>query len=120
MQREAKNPIKHRVITLLSREEMEFLDKLGKDAMFSSGHKLTYSEILKALTDFAMEIKLSGDKVDSADSLERKIFEQIWKKVGEQIKVIQRNAAGNIEKKPLSKRAEIALKALDRLGILIW
>ena len=45
----------HRVITALGREEMDFLDKIGKDALFTTGHKLSYNEILRALIDFAME-----------------------------------------------------------------
>jgi hypothetical protein len=61
--------LRHRVITMLERGELEFLDKLGKDSMFSTGHKLSYSEILKWLIDFAMEIGLSGENVNSKDKL---------------------------------------------------
>lgn len=69
--------MKHRVITMLDRRELEFLDKLGKDAMFSTGHKLSYSEILKWLVDFAMEAGLTGEKVNSKDKLIEKIMQKI-------------------------------------------
>ncbi len=55
----------HRVITMLDRQEMDFMDKLGKDALFSTGHKLSYNEILKGLIDFAMERNVSAEGVDS-------------------------------------------------------
>lgn len=69
--------IKHRVITMLDRAELDFLDKLGKDALFSTGHKLSYNEILRALIDFSKEIGLSAQNVDSDEALKRKLFEQI-------------------------------------------
>jgi len=68
--------IKHRVITMLDRKELDFLDKLGKDALFSTGHKLSYNEILRGLIEFSREIGLSGNLVDS----ERKLKEQIIEK----------------------------------------
>ncbi len=80
MREKAKNAfreIKHRVITLLDREELDFLDKLGKDALFSTGHKLSYNEILRGLIDFSREIGLSGDAIDSGDALKEKILQQI-------------------------------------------
>ncbi len=78
MDTQRNNPeIKHRVITMLGREEMEFLDKLGKDALFSTGHKLSYNDILRGLIDFAIEIKLSGQKVDSAQAFQDKLREII-------------------------------------------
>ncbi len=63
----------HRVITMLDREELEFLDKLGKDSLFTTGHKLSYNEILKGLIDFAMEIGLSAEKIDSLKALKERI-----------------------------------------------
>ncbi len=69
--------LKHRVITMLDREELEFLDKLGKDALFSTGHKLSYNEILRALIDFSREVGLSADNVDSDMALKEKLFRQI-------------------------------------------
>ncbi len=69
--------IKHRVITMLDRQEMEFLDKLGKDALFSTGHKLSYNEILEGLIDTAMESGISGENVNSVNSFKKKLLAQI-------------------------------------------
>jgi len=63
----------HRVITALGREEMDFLDKLGKDALFTTGHKLSYNEILRGLIDFAMERGISGENIDSAKALKQRL-----------------------------------------------
>ena len=63
----------HRVITMLGRQEIDFLDKLGKDALFSTGHKLSYNDILRGLIDFAMETGISGEDIDSVEALKKKI-----------------------------------------------
>jgi len=77
MEKETQTTIRHRVIAMLDRGELEFLDKIGKDALFSTGHKLSYNEILKGLIDFAMEIGLSGEKINSINSLKQKLFQSL-------------------------------------------
>lgn len=69
--------IKHRVIAMLDREELEFLDKLGKDALFSTGHKLSYNEILRGLVDFIRDIGISGERVGSGRQLKDKILQRL-------------------------------------------
>lgn len=66
--------LKHRVIAVLDRKELEFLDKLGKDSLFSTGHKLPYTKIIEALIDFAMEMKVNGENVSSAQDLKQKLL----------------------------------------------
>ena len=65
----------HRVITMVSRKELEFLDKLGKDSLFSTGHKLNYNEILRGLIDFAMDAGVTGENISSMQALEQKMNE---------------------------------------------
>ena len=74
-----KQIITHRVITMLGRSEVDFLDKLGKDALFTTGHKLSYNDILRGLIDFAMEIRISGEKIDSAEDLKKLLLDQMHK-----------------------------------------
>jgi hypothetical protein len=71
----------HRVITMLDRNELEFLDKLGKDSLFSTGHKLSYNEILRGLIGFAMQVGVQGTGINSLDTLKQKIFEIAKKKM---------------------------------------
>ncbi|MDD5116328.1 MAG: hypothetical protein PHW98_04615 [Candidatus Omnitrophica bacterium] len=69
--------VTHRVITMLGRQEMDYLDKLGKDALFTTGHKLSYNDILRGLIDFAMEAGVSGEKIDSAKSFKEGLRRQL-------------------------------------------
>ena len=74
-----KKIMTHRVITMLGRSEIDFLDKIGKDALFTTGHKLSYNEILRGLIDFAMEMRISGEKIDSAEDLKRMLLRNVQK-----------------------------------------
>jgi enoyl reductase-like protein len=91
----------HRVITMLDRDEMDFLDKIGKDALFTTGHKLTYTEILKGLIDFAKDMGLSGEKVSSLDAFKQKMMQQVAVKLNESAtERIRRIVHEASEKKP--------------------
>jgi len=68
---------KHKVVTFLDREEVEFLDKLKNDALFSTGHKLSYNDILKGLVDLAIDTGLDAQDVDSVEKLEEKMLKKI-------------------------------------------
>ena len=67
----------HRVITTLGRQEIDFLDKLGKDALFTTGHKLTHNDILRGLIDFAMEMGISGDDIGSEEEFKIRLLAQL-------------------------------------------
>jgi len=82
MQQENKQITTHRVITMLGRQEIDFLDKLGKDALFSTGRKLSYNEILRGLIDFAMEVGISGKRIDSAKTLKANLMQLVYKASG--------------------------------------
>ena len=68
---------KYRVVTMLDRNEIDFLDKVGKDSLFTTGHKMTYNDILKGFVEIAMEFGLNGDDVDSAQALKAKMLQHI-------------------------------------------
>lgn len=55
---------KVRTVAFLSREQIDFMDKLGKDAMFHRGYKLSRAQILAELVDFLIELQNSGKKID--------------------------------------------------------
>ena len=46
---------KGRIVAFLTRTEIDFIDKLAKDAMFSTGHKLSRTDIISALVDTVMD-----------------------------------------------------------------
>ena len=64
-----------RVVTFLNRNEIDFLDKLGKDALFSTGTKLSRAKLIAWLVDFLKELKINGVGIKSEEDLEGKINE---------------------------------------------
>jgi len=66
---------------MLDRQQMDFLDRVGKDALFSTGHKLSYNEILKSLIDFAMEAGVSGEMADSENKFKEMLIEKVVERI---------------------------------------
>lgn len=62
-----------RVVTFLNREEVDFLDKLGKDALFSTGMKLSRARLIAWLVDFTKELNLNGEGIKSESDFENRI-----------------------------------------------
>jgi len=66
-----------RVVTFLNREEVDFLDKMGKDALFSSGAKLSRAKLIAWLIDILKGLNISGENLKTEKDLEDKIMEVI-------------------------------------------
>ena len=70
---------KLRTVTFLSREQIDYLDKMGKDALFFQGKKLSRSEILSELVDFLMHSGVDIKKVDFTEN--KKPIEGLLEKI---------------------------------------
>lgn len=68
---------KERVVTFLNREEVDYLDKLGKDALFSSGLKLSRAKLIEWLVDFVKELNINGENIRSEEDLKRKMMKSL-------------------------------------------
>lgn len=66
---------KERVVTFLNREELDFLDKLGKDALFSCGLKISRAKVIEWLVDFIQKLNLNGENIRSEKDFEGRIME---------------------------------------------
>ena len=66
-----------RVIASLNREQVDYLDQLGKDAQFSSGVKLSRTEILAAMVNALKRLNLTGDGISTAGQFEQRIVDAI-------------------------------------------
>ena len=66
-----------RVVTFLNRQEVDFLDKLGKDALFSTGLKLSRTKLIAWLVDFMEELRISGEGIKSKRDFENRILEML-------------------------------------------
>jgi hypothetical protein len=64
-----------RVVTFLNRDEVDFLDKLGKDALFSTGLKLSRAKLIAWFVDFAESLKINGEGIKSEKDLEKRIID---------------------------------------------
>ncbi len=72
----------HRVIASLNREQVDFLDKIGKDALFSAGIKLSRTEILAAMVNVLRRLDLTGEGVRTAEQFEQRIVEIMHRSKG--------------------------------------
>ena len=68
----------HRVVTLLSREQIDFLDKISKEALFSTGLKLSRVKIISAFVNALRELGIRGEGVSSERELGQRIIDKIW------------------------------------------
>ena len=67
------HPKTHRVLALLNREQVDFLDEIGKDALFSTGAKLSRTKIIFAMVNALHTLGVTGGGVRSKEELEQKI-----------------------------------------------
>lgn len=67
----------HRVVTFLTREELEFMDKLEKDAMFSTGKCLSRSQIIQDLAELLVRTKMNAVGVKDDQQLRERMLEAI-------------------------------------------
>ena len=67
----------HRVVTFLDRQQVDFLDKLGKDALFSTGVKFPRTRVISALIDLLRKAGLSGEGLRSEQDLEEHLVKKL-------------------------------------------
>lgn len=65
----------HRVVTFLTREEMEFLDGLEKDMMFSTGKHISRSKIIEDLAGLLARTQMRATGIQTNEELQRRILE---------------------------------------------
>ena len=67
----------HRVVTFLDREQVDYLDKMGKDALFSTGVKFPRTRIISALINVARNAGLEGDGIRSNEDLANRLRKKL-------------------------------------------
>jgi len=72
-----KEKTTHRVVTFLTREEMDFLDKLEKDMMFSTGKSVSRSQIIEDLAEIVTRTGMDAKGIVDNEQLKAKIMEAI-------------------------------------------
>lgn len=67
----------HRVVTFLDRQQVDYLDKLGKDALFSTGVKFPRTRVISALIDLLRKVNVSGEGLRSDQDLEERLLKKL-------------------------------------------
>jgi len=94
MKQQAKKGKKITVVTFLGRDQVDYLDKLGKDYFFRYGRTLPRTKLLAALVDVLASLNLDAKKLGS----NRK------KLAVEMLKAIKAGAA--VKKVPVSRKQQ--------------
>jgi hypothetical protein len=66
-----------RVIAFLNRDQVDLLDRIGKDSLFSKGSKLSRARIIACLVDLMRELDINGKGISSLEELKERIKEKI-------------------------------------------
>jgi len=76
-EKKANEKLYQRVIAFLDRSQVDYLDKIGKDALFSRGVKLSRAKIISCLVDILTELEINGEGILSLEQLKQRIKERI-------------------------------------------
>lgn len=67
----------HRVVTFLDRNQVDYLDKMGKDALFSTGVKFPRTRVISAMVDLLRKVNVSGEGLRSDEDLEQRLLQKL-------------------------------------------
>ncbi len=67
----------HRVVTFLTRDELEFLDKLERDMIFSTGTHIPRSKIIEDMVEILRQTQMNANGIKDNQQLEQKMIEAI-------------------------------------------
>jgi len=67
-----------RVVTFLDRKEIDFLDKLGKDALFSNGIKIPRTKIIQTAIDVLSQVNINVKGIKTEQELKERILGAIF------------------------------------------
>ena len=67
----------HRVIAIMNRSEVDYLDKIGKDSLFTTGNKLSRIKILRAMVEAMKEIGIDGKDIKNEEALKNEILKKV-------------------------------------------
>jgi hypothetical protein len=66
-----------RVVAIMNRAEIDYLDKIGKDSLFTAGVKLSRVKILRAMVEAMKELGIDGKNIKSETDLKNEILKRI-------------------------------------------
>ena len=90
----------HRVVTFLDRSQVDYLDKMGKDALFSTGVKFPRTRVISALIDLLRKMNVSGENLRSDQDLEQRLAQKLTSNAPEAKKLASELMEGSREASP--------------------
>jgi len=66
-----------RVIAFLNRDEIDYLDMIGKDALFTKGVKLSRVKVIRAMVEAMKVLNINGKDISSEEELKAEILKRI-------------------------------------------
>jgi len=66
-----------RVIAFLNREDIDYLDRIGKDALFTKGTKLSRVKVIRAMVEAMRALNINGRDISSEEELKNEILNKI-------------------------------------------
>ena len=87
----------HRVVTFLDRSQVDYLDKMGKDALFSTGVKFPRTRVISALIDLLRKLNISGEGLRSDQDLEQRLLQKLANGPSEAKRLASELVEGNRE-----------------------
>jgi len=63
------------VIVNLGREEVDYLDRIGKDALFSTGTKLSRNKVISAMILAIKQLGINGEGTKTKEELQNKVMQ---------------------------------------------
>ena len=64
-------------MTFLTREQLEFMDKLEKDAIFSTGKCISRSQIIQDMAELLSRTNMTAEGIRTNDELKERMLEAI-------------------------------------------
>jgi len=86
------NDQKARLIAMIHRGEMDFIDKIGKDALFTTGRKLSRADVVSAILSAVAQLAINGKNIQSEEELREHIEKAIEANLNGQNKGAQKDA----------------------------
>ncbi len=74
---------KARLVAMIHRGEMDLIDRIGKDALFTAGKKLSRAEVVSAILNAVAQLPINGKDMHSQQELREYIGKVIEDKANE-------------------------------------
>ena len=74
---------KARLVAMIHRGEMDLIDRIGKDALFTAGKKLSRAEVVSAILNAVAQLPINGKNIRAQEELREYIGKVIEDKANE-------------------------------------